>query len=115
MASLTSNENPAAGDTAGFEETSLLGGFDAQTIPHKTTHVQHAIADLQRDFIAECLRIASVKAWHAADDLELGDDASAERGIRIAIQNLREAATGFRQLEELTATLDALSEGRPSP
>jgi hypothetical protein len=106
----SNQKNPAAGVAAGFEETSLLGGFDAQTIPHKTLHVQHAIAALQRDFIVECLRIASLKSGHAADDIELGDDASAERGIRIAIQNLREAATGFRQLEELTAAIDALGE-----
>lgn len=63
---------------------------------------------MQRDFIAEALRIAAVKAVHAADDLALGDDASAERGIRIAILNLREAATGFRQLEALVAAIEAV-------
>ena len=98
------------GNAAGFEETSLLGGFGTQTIPHKTPHVQHAIAALQRDFIAEALRIAAFKAWHAADDIELGDDASAERSIRIAIANLREAATAFRQLEALTSAIEALQQ-----
>jgi len=106
----SNQKNPAAGVAAGFEETSLLGGFGAQTIPHKTPHVQHAIAALQRDFIAEALRIAAVKSWHAADDIEMGDDASGERGIRIAILNLREAATAFRQLEQLTAAIDALDQ-----
>ena len=39
----------------------------------------------------EALRIAGIKALHAADDITLGDDGCAERGIPIAIQNLREA------------------------
>jgi hypothetical protein len=65
---------------------------------------------LQREFITEALRIAAFKAWHAADDIELGDDASAERSIRIAIANLREAATAFRQLEALTSAIEALQQ-----
>jgi hypothetical protein len=69
---------------------------------------QAAIADLQREFIAECLRIAALKATHAADDIEIGDDACAGRSIRIAILNMREAATGFRQLEALAAAIEAV-------
>jgi len=111
MASLTSNKNPAAGDAAGLWNASLLGGFEAPELAPKSPHVQAAIASLQREFIAEALRIASVKAWHAADDLDLGDDACARRSIRIAIQNLREAATGFRQLEALAAAIEALRQG----
>ena len=60
---------------------------------------QAAIVGLQREFISECLRVAAVKASHAGDDILLGDDLAAERGIRIAIDNLREAASAFRQLE----------------
>ena len=82
-------------------------------ITTKSLHVQAEIAALQRDFVSEVLRIASIKAWHAADDLVLLDDACAERGIRIAILNLREAATGYRQLETLTAAIDALGERAP--
>jgi len=91
-------------------------------IAQKSLHVQEAIAGLQREFIMEALRISSTKAWHAADDLALGDDASAARGIRIAILNLREAATAFRQLEALTSAINAVQQreasavmGRASP
>jgi len=97
----------------GHQDASVLGSIDGSETNTKPLHVQAEIAALQRDSITEALRIASTKAWHAADDLALGDDASAERGIRIAIQNLREAATGFRQLETLTAAIDALG-GRAS-
>ena len=38
----------------------------------------------------------------------LGDDGCAERGIRITIQNLREAATAFRQLQKLNDARSAL-------
>jgi hypothetical protein len=58
---------------------------------------QEAIADLHRDFIGECLRIASAKASHAADNILLADDLNAERDIRIAIENIREAARSFRE------------------
>ena len=96
----------------GHLEASSLAA-DAPKLAPKALHVQVKIADLQRDFVAEVLRIASIKAWHAADDLVLGDDASAERGIRIAVLNLREAATGFRQLEALTSAIEALGERAP--
>jgi len=78
-------------------------------IPPKPLHVQETIASLQREFVCEALRIAALKAWHAADDVEIGDDDCAERGIRIAIQNLREAAPGFRQLQELKAAIAGLA------
>jgi hypothetical protein len=53
---------------------------------------------LLREFIAECLRIAAVKASHGADNVMLLDDLNAERDIRIAVDNLREAAEAFREL-----------------
>jgi hypothetical protein len=58
-----------------------------------------AIAALQRDFIAEALRIAAVKAAHAADDIELGDDLAVERGISLTITHLKAAAAEFRQMQ----------------
>jgi hypothetical protein len=76
----------------------------------KPLHVQQTIAALQREFVGEALRIAATKAAHAADDLAIGDDLSAERAIRISILNLREAAAAFRHLEALTSAIDALSE-----
>jgi hypothetical protein len=103
------NETPPL--LAGLGENAFLGGNCSSELRPKPIHVQAKIADLQREFIAEALRIASIKAWHAAADLELQDDASAERSIRIAVLNLREAAAGFRQLEALTAAIAALGEG----
>ena len=101
----------AAPANAGSDpQDAFPGGNCSSEITPKSLHVQHTIAALQRQFIGEALRIVAVKAWHAADDIDLADDASAERGIRIAVLNLREAATGFRQLEALTAAIDALRE-----
>jgi len=113
------NETRRVGDAAGLGDA-ISFAADAAEITTKPLHVQETIATLQRDFVAEALRIAATKAWHAADDLAIGDDASAERGIRIAILNLREAATGFRQLEALTSAIEALNgagtvTGRASP
>jgi hypothetical protein len=64
---------------------------------------QAAIADLRRDFISECLRIAAVKCSHGADNICLRDDLNVERDIRLAIEYLREAAASFRALEQLMA------------
>jgi hypothetical protein len=61
--------------------------------------IQRAIAALQRDFAAEALRIAAIKAAHASDDVLLGDDPSAERAIRLAISHLRAGAAAFRELQ----------------
>jgi hypothetical protein len=55
--------------------------------------------DARRDFIAECLRIASIKASHGADNILIGDDLNTERDIRLAIENLREAARSFREIK----------------
>jgi hypothetical protein len=102
------NETRRVGDAAGLGDA-ISFAADATEQTTKPLHVQETIATLQRDFVAEALRIASIKAWHAADDLAIMDDDCAERGIRIAVLNLREAATGFRQLEALTAAIDALN------
>jgi len=94
------NESPPAGGADGLGNVSCLVA-DSSENRNSRLHVQETIAALQRDFVAEALRIAALKAWHAADDLAIMDDDCAERGIRIAIENLREAATGFRQLQKL--------------
>ena len=101
----------AAPANAGSDpQDAFPGGNCSSEITPKSLHVQETIAALQRAFIVEALHIASIKAAHAADDIQLSDDASAERSIRIAILNLREAATGYRQLEALTAAIDALRQ-----
>jgi hypothetical protein len=66
------------------------------------------ISELQREMIVECLRIVAVKAAHAADDLQIGDDECAGRSIEIAILNLREVARGWRQLQALEAASKAI-------
>jgi hypothetical protein len=94
-------ESPPGGEPDGPSEVSLLGSDDARENTKSPSAVQAAIVYLQRDFVAECLRIAALKAGHAADDVAIGDDDCAERSIRIAINNLREAASGFRTLQGL--------------
>jgi hypothetical protein len=76
---------------------------DSPSIAQNPAAVQATIVALQRDYIAEALRIAALKAAHAADDIEIGDDAVADRGITLAIQNLREAANAFRDLQKAEA------------
>jgi hypothetical protein len=76
---------------------------DPQSNIPKNPAVQAAVIDLRRDFVSECLRIAAVKAAHGADNIALNDDLCAERDIRIAVENLREAAASFRQLQRDTA------------
>jgi hypothetical protein len=66
---------------------------------------------LHRDFIGECLRIAAIKAAHGADNILLGDDLNAERDIRLAIENLREANKTFREWQVSLAEAERL-EGR---
>jgi hypothetical protein len=75
--------------------------FDPPDNAPKSPRVQEAIAGLKREFIVECLRLAALKASHGADNLEIGDDHNAERDIRIAIENAREAGRAFRELQLL--------------
>lgn len=44
---------------------------------------------LNRDYCSESLRITSVKAAHAADNILLTDDAGAERDINFAVTYLQ--------------------------
>ena len=79
----------------------MPGGVHNPIVTQKSPRVQAAIAGLTREFVAECLRIAAIKATHGADNLEIGDDHNAERDIRIAVQNIREAGRAFRELQHL--------------
>lgn len=92
------NETPPLG-AAGLDDDAFPGGNCIPSIAPNPSSKQAAIVGLQRDFISECLRIAAIKASHAGDDILLGDDLAAKRGIRIAIDNLREAASASRELE----------------
>jgi hypothetical protein len=95
----TSETLPRA--TAGSGYSSSIGiGDGSENKPGEHT-VQEATAALQRDFIAEALRVASIKAAHAADDIDIRDDDCAECGIRLAISHLRAAAATFREMQDL--------------
>jgi hypothetical protein len=91
------NETRRAGDAAGLAHLSSFGA-DGAEINKRPAHVQEAIATLKCEFIAECLRIVALKASHGADNIEIGDRLNAERDIRLAVENLREAARAFREL-----------------
>jgi hypothetical protein len=60
--------------------------------------VAGAIADLKRQYVVECLRIASVLAGHAADSAELGFDLIGEHELRTALSHFREGARTYREL-----------------
>ena len=81
---------------AGLLDNYSLAGNDIENTPAQFA-AQAVCAALQRDFIAEALRVASIKAAHAADDIDIRDDDCAERGIRLAISHLRAAAATFRE------------------
>lgn len=66
----STEEDPAsAAALTGSRVTSICGDG-----PHPTKYARkkQAISALKRDFVAEALRIAAVKAAHAADDIEIG-------------------------------------------
>jgi hypothetical protein len=83
---------------AGLANTSLLSGFDNREISPNPHEKQAAITALRRDFVAEALRVVAIKAAHAAEDIELGDDVCAERGLGIVIAHVKEAAKTFREM-----------------
>jgi hypothetical protein len=76
----------AGGRLAEADNDAFLGNDGAENSP-KAAHVSRAIAPFKREFIAEALRIASIKSSHAADDIELGDTfaPSAGSGSRSSI------------------------------
>ena len=93
-----SNETRRAGGAAGLGNSSSVTADGSENI-HSQSAPQEATAALQRDFIAEALRVASIKAAHAADDVLLGDDVGAEREIRQAISHLRAGSATFREMQ----------------
>jgi hypothetical protein len=101
-------EPGARGGGAGLNKCSSFGGKNIPVNSRPNPQAQAAIADLHREFIAECLRIAAIKAAHGADNISLGDDLNAERDIRISVENIREAAKAFREWQ-------ALNEGVHAP
>jgi mevalonate pyrophosphate decarboxylase len=88
-----SNETRRAGGAAGLGNSSSVTADRSENIHSQAT------AALQRDFIAEALRVASIKAAHAAEDVLLGDDVGAEREIRQAISHLRAGSATFREMQ----------------
>jgi hypothetical protein len=85
----------------GPSNASSLGRGDSSSNIRTPAAVQGAFAYLKREFIAEALRIAAIKASHGADNVAIGDDLNAERDIVVAIQNLREAGRAFRELQAM--------------
>jgi hypothetical protein len=95
----SSNAARAAPAIAGGDpQKSSCLAADRLEISKKPAHVQDTLDTLKCDFIAECLRIVALKASHGADNIEIGDRLNAERDIRLAVDNLREAAKAFREL-----------------
>jgi hypothetical protein len=94
----TQTETRRAGSAAGLGNA-FPAGNGSSKIPPKDHLAQEAIAHLQRDFAAEALRVAAIKAAHAADDVLLSDDVGAEREIRMAISHLRAGSAAFREMQ----------------
>jgi len=60
--------------------------------------VAAACHDLKREYVVECLRIASILASHAADSAELGFDLVGEHELHAALSHFREGARVYREL-----------------
>ena len=95
---------PATRGAAGASENVSLGNehfqLDQGTPRNQVNSaaVAAARADLQREFVVEALRIASVLASHAADNAELGFDLVGEHELRAALAHFREGAKTYREL-----------------
>jgi hypothetical protein len=98
MSEQSSGLEDAAASTKPVELSNCSKAFDGQNST-KSAQKKQAIAALRRDFAAEALRVVALKASHAADDIALGDDVGAERGISIVIAHVKEAAAVFRELQ----------------
>ena len=94
---MLSKENgaPAVATQNDPDRTKLNADISIEPSPKK----QETITALRRDFVAEALRVVAVKASHAADGVDLGDDIAVERGISIVISHVREAAATFREMQ----------------
>jgi len=100
-----SEDAAAAAPTKPGDLSNCVRAFDApintKFAPGKqapSAAVAGAIADLQREYVVECLRIASVLAGHAADDAELGFDLIGEADLHAALAHFREGARAYREL-----------------
>jgi hypothetical protein len=87
-------------------KTSCLSADGCENKPGENAG-QEAIATLQGEFSAEALRVAAIKAAHAADDVLLGDDVGAEREIRQAISHLRAGSATFREMQ---GTIESIAD-----
>jgi hypothetical protein len=85
------HESPPALDADGLSGNAIPGRSCTPESNRNPSRVQEALAALKREFVAERLRIAALKASHGADSVELGDDLNAERDLRIAAKNIKEA------------------------
>jgi hypothetical protein len=83
----------------GLQKASFPGGIDGPASKTIAANSQAAFMGLRREFACEALRIAAVKALHAADDIEIGDDYAAERELGVAVAHMREGAKAFRELQ----------------
>jgi hypothetical protein len=100
-------QNKTPPGRAGLDINSMAGN-DVEN-SQKPVHAQEAIAALQRDYIAEALRIAAIKTAHAANDVLLGDDVGAEREIRLAVSHLQADSAAFREMQRsIDGPADAL-------
>jgi hypothetical protein len=101
------NEARRVGDATGLGDTVRLA-TNGSPITKPSRAAQQAIADLHREFVADCLRIAAIKAAHGADNILISDDITAERDIRLAVENIREAARAFREWQASVAEAERL-------
>jgi hypothetical protein len=81
---------------------------DGSENSHSQPAPQETPAALQRDFAAEALHVAAIKAAHAADNVLIGDDVGAERDICLAISHVRAGATAFREQRAIDGITDAI-------
>jgi hypothetical protein len=95
--SIELDEARHAGGAGGLETSVCLAASDGSVNTKPNPQTQAAIADLHREFIAECLKIVAMKASHGADNVLLGDDLNAERDIHLAIEKIREASKAFHE------------------
>ena len=102
------NETRRAGGAAGLGNSPCLAADGSENI-HSQSAPQEAIAALRRDFAAEALRVAAIKATHAAIVTSLALQFGAD------LETIRNALTkdhdgGHAAL--LGAALDALLDDR---
>jgi hypothetical protein len=94
--------NPARGEAAGFN-CSLQGNKRRSLDNHVSRARQAAIGDLPCAHVGEAPRIAATKASPAVANVAFGDEIGAERGIKIAIYHLTEAAVASPQRQAAKA------------